>query len=716
MSIVPNSFKQVPGYDHGKITETLRKTGIVSGVHSANGGVTSATLNITNAAMLNAIRRSARAQVGIETMSAAATVDLQDNIIILPKQFISIEGREVFLSIYRGLTATGRTVEGNFQFDCAGLPDGYYMSVIEVWDALVGPSTTGTVFPPTQILGLDDQLNKPASHTVYPYGFVPHPGAAFTQFDTQIDAVPISDLSLIPGTSVQLQKFIQTQFKIGRLIPDSDLVNKLVSAPGAPVNTPYATGANRGMASTGVADLSATSAGDTGGSLTGAYDGLYFAAKLFIIQISGGVPRVIDFLDAAETYVPARYPLNLAPSRELLFYQLGTFKSTIAALQKQVDAVQGTSIQTFSQTSDQYYKIGTLAASPNGDDAKIVVDVIGGDDSAFPGLSFARDHFIFNSQQGFRYFWQRSGTQRGAGFAVVGIRQVDGRVFLYVKTRQTTYIAAKVNVYSFRTFDDNGNFITGRDTALGLPTGPPATGTLVFDSSNPATYPPTEDLTIVASIPAQIAAEADARDSGDQANRTYINQQRDILAQTNAQLDARITALSSTTGGRYVPFLAGAQFQLPSPPGDNAYAGGTPFLGSTSDITAGPTGSGSTIILPFDPNVIPAGATLVLAIEVALSGLTNFNVYVGSTSIADLTASRPASAATYYGANQSISNVSGLPATTNGWDGYSVSSFVPVQLDANRQFKFRAVTSASAYGGAYEDVWYRMTVVGFYTP
>jgi microcystin-dependent protein len=203
MSILSTNFALPPTHDERRIAEVTRKAGI-SGIQiSRTGGAAlmPQTLNIGFSVLSAAQRQHAIVSAGFAALTVRPTVS--GAVVTLPPQAMYLGGR---------LTRLALAGDAPFVLDLTTANLGERHAVyVEWYESVVTPSTSGG--NPAALAGVSSTLNKPNDDGLFPGGALSRNSSSET----------ISDSALTAGTSVQAQRFTQTQYTVYNAL-DRDLL------------------------------------------------------------------------------------------------------------------------------------------------------------------------------------------------------------------------------------------------------------------------------------------------------------------------------------------------------------------------------------------------------------------------------------------------------------------------------------------------------------
>jgi hypothetical protein len=286
LSVLSAPWTAPSGWDHAAITGALEKANLSFALQGKNGAPSAFALNLASLAIRETLRRSIKADAGPAALLGFSPI-ANGQTVTIPAQAVAVLGEIIQLS------GTGGDSAAVF-IDMTTYAVGDWAVVLETWNALVGPSTDSGLLPPTALAGITDTVNKKSSTLFYPLGNVDRTGGG--------DGQP--DSALVAGTSVQIQKFIQPQYRI-RVISDRTLV---------------------GLAVNGAAGLHYSAMPDNPLVVKAvtphteqAFDGTYHAVKLCIIRkTSSSVTAFTQGLQPSGWTPQGQEPVPVLPSRALI--------------------------------------------------------------------------------------------------------------------------------------------------------------------------------------------------------------------------------------------------------------------------------------------------------------------------------------------------------------------------------------------------------------
>lgn len=286
MSVLSAPWTPPSGWDHAAITTALEKANLSFALQGKNGAPSAFALNVAALTMRETLKRSVRSDAGPAALLGYSPI-ANGQTVTIPAQAVAVLGEIIQLSGTGGDSAA-------VLIDMTPYGAGDYAVVLETWNALVGPSTDSGLLPPTALAGITDTVNKKTSTLFYPLGNVDRTGAG--------DGQP--DSALVAGTSVQIQKFLQPQYRI-RVMSDQTLVGLAVNDAA-------------GLHYSAMPDNSLVVEATTSHTEQ-AFDGKYHAAKLCIIRkTSSGVTAFTQGLQPSGWTPQGQEPMPVLPSRAII--------------------------------------------------------------------------------------------------------------------------------------------------------------------------------------------------------------------------------------------------------------------------------------------------------------------------------------------------------------------------------------------------------------
>ena len=151
--------------------------------------------------------------------------------------------------------------------------------------------------------------------------------------------------------------------------------------------------------------------------------------------------------------------------------------TNIAGVTRTSGSVFGHSFVATAPASDTYRKIATLPISSSGTYDHIIINVVA--DQSYLSANKSDYRIYMGNRNGFTYMWNSIGVPR-TNSGIRAYQEADNSISIWTYQKASQYTALTYNI------EQSTNVTTYVNPATDTPT-----GTLVFDTTDPGTYPPT---------------------------------------------------------------------------------------------------------------------------------------------------------------------------------------------------------------------------------
>lgn len=382
MPFQSNPWQAPAGFDYKLIETTLEKANLQLGVIGSNGIPSAFAVNLAVASIRSMLKKVTRSDYGVAALTLRPTTS--GTLVTIPAQHAAFDGTILYI----------RGASGPKQINVGGA-DGDYAVVLEVWDALVGPTTTSATVP-VGATGVTDPANKRGSGEYYPQGDV----------SATISAEPtggIGDSGTVAGALIQLQKFIQPQYRIS-VIPNGSLYGL------TPPNLPSGVTTSNYLAD---ADIAPYGARATTTNDSQSYGRTYSIYKLAVYTKTGSTLVELPSLDSAGNPVAGQTPVPIAPSRSSLGLSIFNLSNSLNLQILRLSAIEGATIVD-STTATLYYLVAQINPV-SGNSGRVVIDINSATSGAGAPHGVKDSWVVANTASGVSVQDIRSDYRGGAG-------------------------------------------------------------------------------------------------------------------------------------------------------------------------------------------------------------------------------------------------------------------------------------------------------------